>query len=784
MGQYETYPLLKSQVEERLDFHSLKNGGNGNVWLDCPCHRKKKARDQDFSYHKETGQYNCHAGNCGLSKSEGNCYDLARFFGIQRISDGSGSFKKDPTAGYPMKWDYRLEDGRIHSRVCRKEDVDPETGEIQKRYHTFYPENGDWVFSSKKENKPEPVLFNLPKLVSNETTHVLIVEGEKCAERLQKEIPSGYVATTCPGGSKRWKESFNKYLVGKRVFIIPDNDKAGEDHATVILKQNVNHPRITLAKPEKLGIKEGEDIYDWLEAGNHWKAGKGSNPSLESYLKKLESEMVKSASPTLGLAMETIEEKEKIREINTKASEEGSRLRFLSLFGDQVKWVPNSGKNGDWYFWNGIVWEKDREAKIYEKAREVVKVVWEEIKASTDAVETQALLAHWKSLSIHKRLKNLLEASGNTPGVMKELESFDCQPKILACKNTYLDLETVSPTEPTREDLITKQIPVDYDSEATCPKFQAFLERSQPDPEIRLLLQKIAGACLTGEVHYNHVFFFYGETGGNGKSVFLDVLFHVLGTYAVKGGASLVDATAKESMDDLARLKGARLVVPPETNRGAILRGNQIKEITGGELIKAEFKFQTGFQFRPEFTVIQFGNHKPMLDPTDGGIRRRIVLIPWEQTFTPDSPGYVDRGTLERELKSEASGILNWMLEGLWMVKNDSWNFQVPKVVLDATEDYFEEEDRLSDFLDECLVHDQETRDQRNLPKIYKAYEIFTRENGQKPLSSKNFVKELSRKKDIVLYKPDKKTRGIQGFNLTSEWENRVNSQKTSEDFL
>lgn len=787
MGDYDNYPLLKAQVEERLDIHQGIQAGQGKLYLPCPCDRKKKASDEDFFYIQKEGIFECYAGKCGLKKYKGNCYDLAKEFGIS-IPSGNGAglskFHKDPTGLYHFKWHYRNEKGNILYTVCRKDVADGKTGEVRKKYHTYYLIEGNYISSwevrEKNIHKPEAILFNLPKVISS--SKIIIVEGEKCADRLQKEMPDGWATTTNPHGAGKWKEEYNKHLVGKTVFIIPDNDEKGLNHAQQILSQNRNHPRIAMVFPEVLGINRGEDIFDWLEQGGGWKLGKGKSPSLESYLSKLEKEMAKVLQPSLGLAIETPEGLERLNKLTDKSTEHGSRLRFLRLFGETCRFVPNKGKNGQWYIWNGMVWERDREGKIYEIADKVVEEVWKEIIESKDSVETHALIAHWKSLKSHKKIKQLLQKVGEAIPICKEFEFFDAMPTFLACQNTYIDLTTCTPIEPDRLALITKQIPVDYESEALCPEWNAFLTRSQPDPEIRLLLQKIGGACLTGEVPYNHLFFLYGEKGGNGKSVFLDTILHVLGAYGVKAGNSLLDEKARENMDDLARLKGARLAIPQEIDRKAVLKANQAKDITGGDFIVGKFLYQDSIQFKIQATIITYGNHKPNIDASDGGLRRRIILIPWEQTFPPESPGYVDRATLEAKLKAEASGILNWMLEGLFALRADNWNFNPPKVVLDATQEYFEEEDRLGSFFEECLEADALVYNERNLSQIYRAYEYHTKENGGRPMSRKSLSKELERKQGLELYREGTQYRGLQGYKLNSEWKKRVVERIQSED--
>ena len=88
--------------------------------------------------------------------------------------------------------------------------------------------NGNWSVKGIR-----PVLYQLPVIHKAAAgTIVYVVEGEKDADRL---ICDGVIATTCPGGAGKWRETFNDSLRGKRVRILPDNDEAGEAHAAKVL---------------------------------------------------------------------------------------------------------------------------------------------------------------------------------------------------------------------------------------------------------------------------------------------------------------------------------------------------------------------------------------------------------------------------------------------------------------------------------------------------------------------------------------------------------------------
>jgi P4 family phage/plasmid primase-like protien len=784
----EFYEKVKSKVEDSLDWNESKKLSDGNCYINCLC-GKHKAKEQKFSYNQNNGKYNCHSGSCGLPKNSGNAYILQKHFGIWIEKDNHHQPTKQ---GYDFKvyhatkpnetdFIYRNKDGS-NFYLLRK--WIPKDGSKKFTHWLWDTKASNWIWREefeKQNGKPNPILYNLDKIQNAHT--VILVEGEKCADAVNRILPTdgGYISTTLPGGAKAtFQDSYVDDLKNKIIYVIPDFDDPGTEHKNKILnrmRDSLTVAEIFKSDLEKTGIEllPKEDIADWIKKGGQWKGVNGLETILKRHQRQFHKDKLFDENKILA-------NRERIKAISEKTSEDGSRKRFISRFGENVIFVPQKGKNGSWFIWDGVVWKEDFTSQVTDKMREVSEIVWKEIQNSTDGTETFELIKHFQELKKQRTIKTLLDASADSPEIRKHVTELDKDPNIIACKNAYVDLDTLNEIEPDKSKLVTKQISMDYIQGADCPEFLAFLERSQTNSEIRILIQKIAGSFLTGEVNFNKVFFFYGEKGGNGKSVFIDLMFRILGEYAVKGGASLIDEKARTSMDDLAILHGARLVIPPEISKGAVLKGNQIKEITGGEEIKAEHKFQTSFNFRPQFTFLMYGNHKPLVDASDGGIRRRLVLIPWEQEFKPGQDGYLDRSTLNKRFEGELPGILNWMVQGLYLLKKDNWDFKEPENVLNATNEYFEDEDRLNDFLDDCLDSSElkeweaiGKESKRNLPNIYKAYTIYTKENGSHPLSIKNFKTELKRK-GLQLYKEgtENRERGIIQKSLKTEWETRL----------
>jgi hypothetical protein len=103
--------------------------------------------------------------------------------------------------------------------------------------------HGNWIWSMEGV---ERIPYQLPEMLEaiGEGHPILIVEGEKDVEtalrmRSEFDAPSGrlFSATTAPGGAGKWRTSFSRFFEGAHVWIVPDLDEAGFDHARQIAKR-------------------------------------------------------------------------------------------------------------------------------------------------------------------------------------------------------------------------------------------------------------------------------------------------------------------------------------------------------------------------------------------------------------------------------------------------------------------------------------------------------------------------------------------------------------------
>lgn len=185
-------------------------------------------------------------------------------------------------------------------------------------------------------------------------------------------------------------------------------------------------------------------------------------------------------------------------------------------------------------------------------------------------------------------------AKGFSGIVLPSSSMFDAKPNLFNVANGTLDLEDGTLLDHDREHLLTKKSPIAYDEEAECPRFEGFMSDIMlNDPEMVGFMQRLLGYALLDGNPAQVFPIFYGPTAANGKSTLLSVLAHVLGPYATTAPATTFLATnnKNEARNDLAVLKGARLVTTSELPGNARLDADLIKRVTGGDKISARLLY-------------------------------------------------------------------------------------------------------------------------------------------------------------------------------------------------
>lgn len=483
----------------------------------------------------------------------------------------------------------------------------------------------------------------------------------------------------------------------------------------------------------------------------------------------------------------------------------GNAQRLATRFGKDLTHVDENG----WFGWTGNCWSRETgDALAVQSAHRTVYSIRDEVIATFAEGPIEGELGDdfikrlksfrsfcTKSGDIN-RVRGLLSSA--EPYMRRPRVDLDAKPLLFNVQNGTLHFAGSSDDESLpidedgkagdvvqlrnheRSDLITRVSPVEYDPKADCPHFRAFMAEILPDPAVRKFIQQWFGYTLTGSVKEERIVMFYGG-GSNGKSVLMNLISYIMGDYALTlPFASLLKDDSKRGADaspDLARLPGARFVMAAEPEQGAQFSESMIKQVTGADKMTVRQLHKEFFEFYPQFKLILSFNNRPQIRGQDHGIWRRILLVPFEQMYVeehqleefPDAK-VKDKG-LPARLRSEAAGILNWMLDGYRMYAETG--LEVPDIVKVATDEYRQDSNPVGQFLADCT--ERYAEGQVSATHLYDAYKNWCVQYAQQPWSQRTFGQRLT---DLQI-KKQKSVGSIyyKGLRLTEQAETELNAQ-------
>ena len=292
-------------------------------------------------------------------------------------------------------------------------------------------------------------------------------------------------------------------------------------------------------------------------------------------------------------------------------------------------------------------------------------------------------------------------------------------------------------------DLITKLSTVKYDPDASAPVWCKFLDRTFACRE-RLIkyIQRLIGYALTGMVNEQILLILWGG-GSNGKSTLLSAVLDMLGPdYSMQAVSDLLMSSRNDKHPtERADLFGKRFVSCVETEGNRSLAESLVKQLTGGEKVRARRMREDFWEFDPTHKIVLATNHKPRIKGTDHAIWRRVRLIPFPVKFWDPDKGETGPVELRQDkflsdkLRAELPGILRWAVEG-----SRDWQqngLKAPAEVLAATDEYRDSQDVLTAFIeDRCVTGEQFTT---QAGPLYQAYREWAEQNGEELMSNRRF---------------------------------------------
>jgi putative DNA primase/helicase len=407
----------------------------------------------------------------------------------------------------------------------------------------------------------------------------------------------------------------------------------------------------------------------------------------------------------------------------------GNATRFNHLFGDRTLYSEHSG----WWVFTGKVWERSDAAVLNFATQTVDSIEGESIGLPDE--ESSAVRKWYKASQGAGRIEAIPRIARSFKNAWAAENSFNPDSHLLNCQNGILDLDTGLLQTHDPKFRMTAITSAPFAAGAECPRWRKFMDEiTDSNPGLVKSLQQIAGYAASGFSSERCLFILYGM-GANGKSIFLDTLSMILGSYAASAPSQIIMArTFQSNSNDIAMLHDRRFVATSETESNHRLAEQPVKHLTGDTEISARFLYGEFFTFPVHFKIFLATNHKPAVANTDKAIWDRLRLLPF--TVTIPTEMQTPRHELLQTFAQEGPGILNWILDGYGLWRAQDSHLQLCQEIQEVTDQYREDQDTLGAFIQECLV----TSENAFLPKtdLYSTYRAWIESQGQRPLAHRS----------------------------------------------
>ncbi len=310
---------------------------------------------------------------------------------------------------------------------------------------------------------------------------------------------------------------------------------------------------------------------------------------------------------------------------------------------------------------------------------------------------------------------------------------------LIAFKNGIYNIVTGTLTPFSPDVVITNQVPWNYNPSAHSEIAEKTLAKMAcQDGEILQLLAECIGYCFYRRNELSVSMFLTGEKA-NGKSTFLQMIQDVLGTPNV----STLGLDELDERFSVATMFGKLANIGDDISDD-FLHGKAIahfKKIVSGNMVKAEHKGQDPFFYKPTVKLIFSANQIPRMKDRTGAVLRRMVIIPFNATFSKDDPDYDPYIAWKLKDAEVMDYLVKIGVEGLKRILENHSFTQSANVDAEIKE-YTEYNNPILLFLAETEkdeIINQETR------LVHSLYEVFCNDNGFQSMGLTTFAKEINR---------------------------------------
>lgn len=366
-------------------------------------------------------------------------------------------------------------------------------------------------------------------------------------------------------------------------------------------------------------------------------------------------------------------------------------------------------------------------------------------------------------------IDNAIKLAAGKPAIMCKSTDFDNIPYLLNCANGVLNLKTFELMPHSPKQMFMKCTRAAYTPREHSSLWRDTMRQIVPDNDTYEYVQRMAGYCLTGNCSEELLFFLHGH-GGTGKGTFTETLGYALGDYSTSVPVEILLSSKWEKGGNspspyIAGLKGTRLAFSSESGMGNYFDEATLKHLTGGDTITGRFLHSNPITFEPSHKLVISSNYMPAIhDATDDGVKRRLVIIPFNADIKKRDT------TLKNRLHTpeNLSDCLLWAVEGCrkWQATGLGEG-TFPQEIKDTIKGYYDENDTLAQFVEaNCKFGPNEEVSGKQL---YKEFKEFADENEADEMTRRTFTQAMVKKYGAQIkngFVHGGKDRGFKGIGL------------------
>lgn len=383
---------------------------------------------------------------------------------------------------------------------------------------------------------------------------------------------------------------------------------------------------------------------------------------------------------------------------------------------------------------------KEREA---EEQLDAENLDSEELEAIANSLRARA-----NALRNTRPAQSMLKQLHSFDDIAVNLDDFDNVTGVIGSKNgKTLDLGLLRSgenplRESTRSDMLTMSTAVSVQVGSKHEKWQEFLDKFIPDPEIQRFAQKVFGYSLMDHNPSKLVIFLWGQSN-TGKTTILEAIAKALGDYAAPMSAHKIFGNSHSATNpEMVNAIKKRMIILSEVGDGYKLSSNAIKQITGNDLQQARNNHSNHIvNAVPQFTPYVSTNNPPEISRGDSALKNRILVLPFDQSHPPQQVKPEDD---LKENKEISSAILWWLIEGCKMymeegLMREGW----PDRVRELSDEFVSGTSAIQRFLNDCVIRDPKARSREE--DVYREWKRWCQREGmdQKDVGTKSDLRSI-----------------------------------------